>query len=148
MHEKIIRFIGTLDEFFKQSQKSMGTAKGFEKLTVSQLRYLETIGVLKSATVSDLAHSMGLSKASVSVAIDKLVTTGFVIKQPSPNDARSVSVALTKIGNQLFLSKTRALQAYGDFVRVSLNKKEAIAFEITLDKLIKKFAAHNIVDPK
>jgi DNA-binding MarR family transcriptional regulator len=146
MHEKIIQFVGTLDEFFKQAQKRVGAVKGFERLTVSQLRYLEAIGSLKSATISDLAGVMGLSKPSVSVAIDKLVSLGFVLKLPSSDDARSVSVKLTKVGGQLFLAKFQALQAYGDFVRASLSKKEALAFEKALDKLIKKSSARNLDD--
>ncbi len=146
MYEKIIQFVGTLDEFFKQAQKRVGAARGFEKLTVSQLRYLEAIGSLKSATISDLAGVMGLSKPSVSVAIDKLVSLGFVLKLPSPDDARSVSVKLTKVGSQLFLAKFQALQAYGDFVRASLSKKEVVAFEKALDKLIKKSSGRNLDD--
>lgn len=146
MHEKIIQFVGSLDEFFKQAQKRVGAVKEFEKLTVSQLRYLETIGSLKSATISDVAKVMGLSKPSVSVAIDKLVVLGFVLKLPSPDDARSVSVKLTKVGGQLFSAKFQALQAYGEFVRASLSKKEAISFEKALDKLIKKSSIRDADD--
>jgi DNA-binding MarR family transcriptional regulator len=144
MHEKIIQFVSTLDEFFKQAQIRVGAAKGFDKLTVSQLRYLETIGSLQSATVSDLAQSMGLSKPSVSVAIDKLVILGFVLKQPSPDDARSVSITLTKAGHLLCSAKFLALQVYGEFVKNSLSKKEGLEFEKTLDKLIKKSSAYSV----
>jgi DNA-binding MarR family transcriptional regulator len=144
MHEKIIQFIGTLDEFFKQAQRRVGAAKGFDKLTVSQLRYLETIGSMRSATISGLAQSMGLSKPSVSVAIDKLVSLGFVLKQPSPDDARSVSIKLTKVGGRLFSAKFQALQVYGEFVQNSLSRKEALEFEKVLDKLIMKSSAHSV----
>jgi DNA-binding MarR family transcriptional regulator len=139
METKLLRFIGTLDESFRSIREGLGKKVGFEKLTVSQLQYLDAIGMQGVCTASELALRLGYSKASVSVAIAGLEAAGYVIKAKLAEDARLSILSLSKQGEKVFSAKQKALKQYGAFIRKSLTVAEAASFEAILDKLNRQF---------
>jgi DNA-binding MarR family transcriptional regulator len=141
MEKILIEFINTLDFSLKQQQKDAGSTLGFSKLTVHQLQYLDAINDLENPTITELAKKLRITKASVTVGVNKLVKMGFVSKVRSKEDQRVFHVSLKESGRRFATAKDQALQDYVKFIRSALSKEEARQFEATLIKLVALFKA-------
>lgn len=139
METLLIEFINTLDVSLKKFQKDMGDGSGFSRLTMSQLQYIDAIGALGKPAISDIANRLGITKASVTGGINKLIEMGYVTKTQSAEDKRVFHVALTEPGRQLVSAKQQALKEYGAFIGAALSEEEARQFEIILAKLVRLF---------
>ncbi len=78
-------------------------------LSINELHMLEAVSKnrIKGRTISDLASEMDISAPSVTVAVNKLQSKGYVMKDKCESDGRMVYVRLTKLG-----SKTNAAHQY------------------------------------
>jgi DNA-binding MarR family transcriptional regulator len=139
MEKILIEFINTLDLSLKQQQKEAGSTLGFSKLTVHQLQYLDAINDLENPTITELANQLHITKASVTVGVNKLIKMGFVSKTQSKDDKRVFRVSLKESGRQFAAAKYQALQDYGKFIKSALSKEEAKQFESILTKLVNLF---------
>ncbi|MCQ0969632.1 MarR family transcriptional regulator [Paracoccus sp. TK19116] len=80
-------------------------------LTPAQLRVLQILAAHDGHdTPTDLAHQMGVSQATVTALVDKLVTRGMVSRVPSHTDRRQTHVTLTKAGEAAGKEAPDALQ--------------------------------------
>jgi DNA-binding MarR family transcriptional regulator len=111
-------------------------------LTISQLQYIQAIGMLGEPTITDIAHQLGITKASVTAGVNKLVQMGYVTKAQSAEDRRVFHVSLTEASQQLVQTKKQALQAYGAFIEAALTAEEAVQLEGILTKLVQHFQAN------
>lgn len=85
-------------------------AAGRHDLSLTQLRLL---GILRdrTPTMAALAERLGLDKSSVSGLIDRAERRGLVARQPSSDDARVTTVALTTAGRELAAELTTTVGA-------------------------------------
>ena len=139
MEAILLEFINTLEISLKQQQKAAGNDLGFSKLTVHQLQYLDAINDLEAPTITQLAHKLRITKASVTVGVNKLIKLGFVAKTRSKTDKRAFHVSLKEPGRQLVSARAQTLQAYGKFIKSALSREEAKQFEAILTKLVELF---------
>ncbi len=139
MEKILLEFINTLDLSLKQQQKEAGSTLGFSRLTVHQLQYLDAINDLENPTITELAKKLRITKASVTVGVNKLIKMGFVSKTQSKEDKRVFHVSLKESGKQFAAAKNQALQDYGKFIRSALSKEEVKQFEAILTKLVNLF---------
>ena len=79
-------------------------------LTPAQLRVLQIVAEKSSATPKMLANQMGVSQATVTVLVDKLVTSGLVQRVPSEQDRRQINVLATAQGLDRLADAPDALQ--------------------------------------
>ncbi len=72
-------------------------------LSIGEMHLIETIGKLQAtgSTIRDIAREQMIAGSSVTVAINKLEKKGFVERQRSSADARSVNVTLTRLGEKM-----------------------------------------------
>lgn len=84
-------------------------------LTTPQLLLLQTMGNHKGITVTDLAHAMSLSQATVSSILDRLVDRGYVVREKSSGDKRKVHLNLSRSGKLAIKDAPIPLQEH--FVR-------------------------------
>lgn len=139
MEKILLEFINTLDLSLKQQQKEAGSTLGFSRLTVHQLQYLDAINDLENPTITEIAKRLHITKASVTVGVNKLIKMGFVSKTQSKEDKRVFHVSLKESGKQFAAAKNQALQDYGKFIRSALSKEEVKQFEAILTKLVNLF---------
>jgi DNA-binding MarR family transcriptional regulator len=95
--EKLINIILSKSELLEEKIKQESDLKN---LTIKQLNCIELIHEMGNPTLSELAGNLEISKASVSVMIDRLSENGYVKKVKSDNDRRSAHVHLTNKGNK------------------------------------------------
>lgn len=50
---------------------------------------------------AELTRRLGIEPASVSKGIDRMENAGFIVRQPSPDDARANRIFLTELGRSL-----------------------------------------------
>lgn len=70
-------------------------------LTFTQLRGLSVLARRQPLRMSDLAEALGMTAASASALIDRMVQRGFVTRCSDPNDRRTVLVQLSRRGQRI-----------------------------------------------
>lgn len=83
-------------------------------LTVKQIYYLDIINNLFKPTFTDLAHEMGVTKPTVTLAINKLIELDYVKKEQSNQDRRVYHILLTPKGKEVIRVHDKA---HKDFAR-------------------------------
>lgn len=139
MEDLLIAFVNTLDLSLKQHQRDARERAGAERLTVSQLQYLDAIYSLGTPTLSALAERLNVARPSVTIAVNHLVALGYVLKTPSEADGRSVVIRLTGPGLRLTAAKERALKTYATQLESALTAREARQFRAIMAKIVERF---------
>lgn len=68
-------------------------------LSVPQFRVLAFLSRHPNVSLSEVADHIGITRASASTMVDRLVHKGFVDRQDDPNERRHVMLKLTEIGS-------------------------------------------------
>jgi DNA-binding MarR family transcriptional regulator len=79
-------------------------------VTPAQLRVMQIVDEKNTATPKMLATQMGVSQATVTVLVDKLVARGVVDRVPSELDRRQINVVMTDLGKKALEEAPDALQ--------------------------------------
>ena len=79
-------------------------------LSPAQLRVLQIVAERDSATPKLLARQMGVSQATVTALVDKLVARGLVSRVPSEQDRRQTNIVATDLGRERLDDAPDALQ--------------------------------------
>ena len=139
MEQLLLAFIDTLDQTVQKWLRQVSNQERFATLTLSQLQYIDAIDALDTPTLTDLAEQLGFSKPSVTTAVKKLLQLGYVQKRQSTADRRMFHLSLTAMGEELIAARLAALQAYSQFVQISLGESATAQFEASLARLITDF---------
>jgi DNA-binding MarR family transcriptional regulator len=97
----LVELIGLLTRKVAELQSAMVKEAGFSDLSLRQIYILDIIQGLQNPTPTQLARELKISKPSVSAAIDRLETAGYIRKVDSDEDRRSYHLHLTQKG-QIF----------------------------------------------
>jgi len=108
----------------------------FSDLSLRQIYYLEVIAELENPTPTELAKKMGLSKPSISTAMDKLNREGYVRKVPSTQDRRSYHIQLTQKGSQVSSEHEAVHRNIAQRLLANLDQAEAEQLARLMDKII------------
>lgn len=79
-------------------------------LSPAQLRVLQIVAERRSVTPKALAGQMGVSQATVTALVDKLVARGMVERIPSEQDRRQTNIMATQLGSAHLENAPDALQ--------------------------------------
>ena len=117
-----------------------GKAAHLKKYNLSEGRLLVLMSLWHSDAplkATEIAESLGVTRATMTGLIDSLVEDGFVDKQDSATDRRIFSLALSKKGNQ-FMQKLLPdhFQRIRQFSEI-LSKEESCQLTTLVNKLIK-----------
>jgi len=70
----------------------------FKDISVAEMHTLEGIGLYGNRTMSETAATLGITTGTLTVAIDRLVRKGYVVRRRDTEDRRVVRIELTKKG--------------------------------------------------
>lgn len=79
-------------------------------LTAPQILLLQAIKKKEQITIGELATSVSLSQATVTVIVDRLENRGLLTREKSAQDKRKVLVKLTDTGSKVLASAPTPLQ--------------------------------------
>lgn len=97
--ERILTGLEQINQATHQLLKDQAEEHG---ISILQLRILQYAGTERAGiSPGHLARQFGLSKATVSVALRSLAQKGFIKKQKSRSDERSVQIFLTDWGGHI-----------------------------------------------
>ena len=80
--------------------KSKWKAEPIHGISNSQFRVLMFIQKQPGAALQDVAHHLGLTAPTTSTTVDELVNNQFVLRAPSTEDRRKITLTLTHQGQQ------------------------------------------------
>lgn len=87
--------------------RDLARARG---LTAVQLRVLQIVGETGSKTPTEISQRMGVSQATMTALIDKLVAKSLVSRQRSETDRRQTNVVITETGRTAVIEAPDPLQ--------------------------------------
>jgi DNA-binding MarR family transcriptional regulator len=106
-------------------------------LSINELHLLEAIGSNKEQkkTIGDLAQALDVTLPSVTVAINKLVKKGYVLKEKGEKDGRTVFVSLTRLGHKVDLAHSYFHAQMNRKIALDLTEEEKRIMLIAIGKL-------------
>lgn len=76
--------------------------RGALSVSVPQFRVLNFVNRHPRASLADVAAHLGVTPATASVIVDRLVRRGLVARTPDPRERRRVVLTLTRLGTRRF----------------------------------------------
>ena len=113
-------------------------------LSPAQLRVLQIVAEKSSAMPKLLANQMGVSQATVTALVDKLVTRGMVQRVPSELDRRQINVLATPQGLSRLVDAPDALQQRFVSAFVELADWEQAQLVSSLERVADMLGAQDI----
>jgi len=108
MHERAVRQL--LDHypriFFACHTRHVKDAKLTQRLTAHQASILDHLDLQDAFSLSELAGHMGVTAATMCIAVERLVRLGYVIRQRDAVDRRRVNLRLSREGARLRADKS------------------------------------------
>ncbi len=134
IEELIEKLSQSMERFETQTFKNCSLSN----LTSTQVYYLDAIFQLQSPKLSELASYLDVSKPTVTFAINKMESQGYVKKTQSSEDRRFFSIHLTSKGNKLAKVHDAIHKRYATVFRKVLDTNELKTLETLLEKVLKK----------
>lgn len=103
--------------------------------SISEVHLIDAVGRAEGSTVSEVAASLGITMASVTVAVNKLVDRGMIAKEKNPEDRRSVRLKLTKEGVRAYRIHKYFHRKMVRAVLFGLDEREREAIYMGVDRL-------------
>ena len=112
-------------------------------VTTTQLLVLECLGVCGPCKMNTLVAALKVKFSAVTMIIDRLVKTGFVLRERGQEDRRTVFVALSPKGKKILMEENqRRRKAFMQvFSRVSAKERED--YLRILEKILDSFSYQN-----
>jgi len=92
--------VNTFRSILKVEERVLQNEK-CKNLSISELHLIEKIGTESAVTVTQIAEKLNITLPSVTAAINKLCLKGYVKKERSHEDRRTVWVTLTDAGREV-----------------------------------------------
>jgi len=112
-------------------------------ITTTQLLVLECLSSCGHCKMHTLVDALKVKFSGVTAIIDRLVKTGFVIREHGKEDRRTVFVSLSSKGKKVLMEvNEQRRKAYIEvFSRVSSQEREE--YLNILEKIVEKFSYHS-----
>jgi DNA-binding MarR family transcriptional regulator len=121
---KLVELVALLTRKVAELQSAVVKEAGFSDLSLRQIMYLEVIELLHNPTPTELARQLRISKPSVTAAIDRLESVGYLRKVDSDEDRRSYHLHLTQKGQLFSQAHDETHRHLAQFITRNLNKDE------------------------
>lgn len=130
--------VETFNLILKLEQGAMyGTS--FNNLTINEVHTIDAVGLKGNKTMTEIAADLGITVATLTKAISKLVQKGYVERKRTDEDRRVVMVRLTQKGTKVY----RLHNLYHEkMIRItlgSMTQEEKNVLSKALEKLNKFF---------
>lgn len=137
------RLLDILDEFRRESIKALNdpTKKKIYGLTVRQGTSISQLRLMlenepEGVALKDLASRMQMTIPAASIMVDTMVTKGYMLRTPNPDDRRAVRIKLTEKGEELFNEVYARFHDEIDRRAQVLSEEELKAFASIVEKLL------------
>lgn len=110
-------------------------------LSICEVHLIESVGdgLEKTRTVTEIAGDLGITAASVTIGVNKLIRKGFLKKEKSTSDRRSVLISLTRDGERVYRTHRLFHRRMVQSVFSGFSDEEKKALLLGLEKLDRFF---------
>jgi len=119
------------------------------RLSYPRYRVLSWVDATREVSISEISASLGIARSTASEMIGRMVRDGLVKKKTDSDDARSVVITLTPVGQRLIKRRKKELwDAHSTLVKdLSRDDQHAFvsAFE-TLERLTRREDGEESID--
>ena len=118
----------------KIEERAMTTGLG-SAISITEIHIIEKIGLSEPARMSEIAHMLGVTLATMTVACDKLEGKGLVRRARSRSDRRVVQVTLTPRGRAVYEYHRAFHERMISSILDTLSPEQSTALAQSLEKL-------------
>lgn len=139
--EKLNKLIDETYKTIAEKEESKVRSNAHLNITNSELHLMEKISSFgeEGCTITMLAHSLSCALSSVTVAVNKLVKKGYVIKERCPTDKRELRVSFSKQGNKINTVHLYIHKRIGRGIAKSFTEEEQEILIRGLERIIEIF---------
>jgi DNA-binding MarR family transcriptional regulator len=105
-------------------------------LTAGQLRTLLLLYTNGPTRMSDISSALGVSMATATGVIDRMVERGIVVRESEPNDRRIVLCRMSREGEKLVSSLWRSWSERAEVMLRALDRPRLLAVRGLLEALL------------
>jgi DNA-binding MarR family transcriptional regulator len=134
--DKLVKAIAKLSMSMESMEEDAKEKFNLRELTLTQMNYLEMITQLNHPNFTELASHMGLSKPTVTVAVEKLIKRNFVRKVKSESDRRNSRLYLTERGQVINEMHDYAHKMMAKVISKKVDKNEINYLVQILEKVL------------
>lgn len=113
-----------------------------KEVTSSQLIILTNLEDAQFLTLKELAKKIGISTATASLLVDKLVNTGYIVRRQDIDDRRKINLSLTARGKKTLHRFRKEIEYF--WIKIltrALNPKEQTTYLKILRKIVKELGS-------
>lgn len=130
--------ISYLSDLIEEVLSKTFNSYDIEDLTQQQLHYLQVIFRLHNPTITELSRELKLTKPTVTVLVNKLVSKGYVRRVPSDSDRRVTHLHIDEKGKIIEQIRKLAYKQLEKRIGSELNEAEIAILTDILKKLAGK----------
>lgn len=134
--ESILQYLEDIYEGFRRFEARNLTSR--RNLSIGEWHIIAKIGPRAKRRLGDLASAMGVTMASMTVAVSKLEKKGCLQRERAPDDRRGVLVSLTRRGEAAFRVHSRFHKKMMDTILEGMDQAQLAALVATF-ALLKGF---------
>lgn len=127
-------FVDTFNSVLRVEENSLQN-RLTANLTISEIHTIHAIGLDGASPMNVVAGRLGVTLATLTASVGKLVTKGFVVRNRSEADRRQVLVSLTKEGRKAYRVHEAFHREMVDEALEGLTPEEQDAFERAMLKV-------------
>ncbi len=124
MENILLETVEKVTSFIAEIEEGVMNSSDLSKITSRQMSYIDTLKKNSSISLSKLAEILEISKPTASVAVNKLISNGYVMKDTSAEDRRRVILKLTEKGLEITKKHDRAHHIICDEIKDRLSEEE------------------------
>ena len=125
---------GTFNAILRTEEKSLQN-KLTEGLTITEIHTIVAVGLHETNPMNVVAARLGVTLATLTTAVNKLVDKGFLTRTRSEDDRRKVLISLTKRGKQVYRAHGLFHRKMIDQALADLTDEEERVFACALGKV-------------
>lgn len=111
------------------------------------IRSLHLIHNIDKCTAANIAETMERDKAQITRLINDLISQGFIVKTPNPEDKRSQYLTLTDHGKEVLGEMKKVADKVHTEMHQGINSKDIESFYRTAAKMTKNLSKHGAKTP-
>lgn len=123
-------------EFFKLFSKGRSDALLQSTLTMQQLKVMTLLTIDGPMGGNEVARALGISMATVTGIVDRLVERGLVERSEDPNDRRVRMIALTEVGAEQMEKSQAQEMAFLTSIFDQLTEEQLESMNTVMDGLL------------
>lgn len=125
---------GTFNSILRIEERSLDN-RLTQGLTITEVHTIVAVGLHERSPMNVVAARLGVTLATLTTAVNKLVKKGFVERERAEDDRRKVLVSLTKKGRQVLRAHNLFHHQMIDEALADLSEEEERVFAVALAKV-------------